>query len=287
MYKGRSTVVQSSYAAAPLPKAILMTREKITITTRDGACPTFAFTPRQGGSGPAIIFYMDAGGIRTAVFDMAQRLADAGFIVLLPDLFYRYGPYGPFDPVEVLKGDFRAVLGPLMATTGNAKAAQDTEAFLAYLDTREDVEGQLTGAVGFCMGGGMAIAAAGHCSDRFAAVASFHGGNLASDAEDSPHVFAPKLRAHLYVAAATQDSSYPPAMAERLEAALRDANVRYRAETYPAAHGWMKPDFPVYDEAAAEHGWHQMLDFFNRELRTGSTSSTSKRDDHAAQETTA
>ncbi|WP_237480591.1 dienelactone hydrolase family protein [Lichenibacterium dinghuense] len=244
-----------------------MPREDVVLTTPDGRCPTSVFTAEAHETAPAIIFFMDAGGIRPAVFAMAQRLADAGYLVLVPDLFYRYGAYGPFDPVEVLRGDFRAVLGPLMATTGNAKAAQDAGAVLTYLDTRRDVEGSKVGAVGFCMGGGMAIAAAGTHPERFAAVASLHGGNLATDAPDSPHTYAPQLAASLYIAAATNDASYPPAMAERLETALREAGVPFQAETYPAPHGWMNPDFPVYDEAAAERGWREMLAFFERELR--------------------
>ncbi|MDO6414965.1 dienelactone hydrolase family protein [Sphingomonas sp. BIUV-7] len=244
-----------------------MPHERTTITTRDGECPADLFTAGDGRPGPAIIFYMDAGGIRPAVRGMAERLADAGYVVLLPDLFYRYGPYGPFDPKELFKGDFRAVIGPLVATTGNVKAAEDSEAFLAYLDGRADVQGDKVGAVGFCMGGGMAIAAAGAWPDRFAAVASFHGGNLATETPGSPHSYAPRLKAELYIAAAENDGGYPPAMAQQFETALNQAQVRYRAETYPAAHGWMKPDFPVYDEAAAERGWREMLAFFDRTLR--------------------
>jgi carboxymethylenebutenolidase len=155
-----------------------------------------------------------------------------------------------------------------MATTGNVKAAEDTEGFLAYLDTRTDVAGDKVGAVGFCMGGGMAITSAAAHSDRFAAVASFHGGNLANDAPSSPHLFASKLQAELYVAGADNDGSYPLAMAERLEAALTEAGVRHFAEIYPgAAHGWMMPDFPVYDQVSAERGWASMLALFNRNLR--------------------
>ena len=225
-------------------------------------------TPAGERRWPATIFYMDAGGIRPAVLEMAQRLADAGYVVLLPDLFYRYGPYETLVPKEVFKGDVRAILGPLMATTGNNKAAEDTEAFLAYLDTRGDVVGGKVGAVGFCMGGGMAIAVAGTYPDRFAAVASFHGGNLATDAPTSPHLLAPKLEAETYVAGADHDNSYPPAMAERLEKALAEAGVRYCAEIYPgAAHGWMMTDFPVYEHAAAERGWSKMLALFDRNLR--------------------
>ena len=250
-----------------------MPHEQVTIAAHDGACPTHIFRPNGEAGGPAIIFYMDAGGIRPAALEMAERLANAGYIVLLPDLFYRYGSYGPFVPKDVFAGDVRAILGPLMATTGNAKAVEDTKAFLAYLDGRPDVQGRKAGAVGFCMGGGMAIAAAGALPDRFAAVISFHGGNLATDAPDSPHRYAADMKAELYVAAADGDTSYPPEMAERLEATLEEAGVRYRAETYSgAAHGWMKPDFPVYDHVAAERGWDEMLAFFDRTLK-GSASS--------------
>jgi len=239
-----------------------MPHEQVAIQTPDGDCPCHVMTPASGGPWPAVITYMDAGGIRPALMDMAQRLADAGYIVLLPDLFYRAGPYGPFVPKALFAGDWRAVLGPLMATTGNAKAAEDTQALLAYLDTRTDVAGRKLGAVGFCMGGGMAIAAAGTYPDRFAAVASFHGGNLATDAPASPHLYAPKLKAEIYIAAAEHDASYPPEMAARFEQALAQAGVRYHTETYQAAHGWMKPDFPVYDHAQAERGWAAMLALF-------------------------
>ena len=243
-----------------------MLNGQVTIRTRDGDCPCQVMTPASDGPWPGVIFYMDAGGPRPAVSEMAQRLADAGYVVLLPDLFYRFGAYGPLVPKEVFAGDFRAILGPLMATTGNDKAAEDTKAFLAYLETRPDVAGPRIGAVGFCMGGGMALSAAGTYPDRFAAVASFHGGNLATDAPTSPHLLVPKLKAEVYIAAAENDDSYPPEMASRLEEALTQAGVHYSTETYPAAHGWMKPDFPVYNEAAAERGWHEMLAFFDRNL---------------------
>jgi len=245
-----------------------MAHAVVTIKASDGNCPAHVFTAVDGAKAPAIVFFMDAGGIRHAVLDMGQRLADAGFLVLLPDLFYRYGAYGPFDPMEVLGGDFKAILGPLMATTGNATAASDVNAFLAYLDSRPDVVGSKVGAVGFCMGGGMAITTAAARPDRFAAVASFHAGNLATDASDSPHTYAADLQAELYVAAAENDASYPPEMAFRFEQALDDAQVAYIAETYPAAHGWMKPDFPSFEIEAAERGWNEMLKFFSRILKT-------------------
>ena len=243
-----------------------MPHEEIAVRTRDGVCPTHVMTPDGAGPWPAVVMYMDAGGIRPAMLDMAQSLADRGFVVALPDLFYRYGPYSPFVPVEVFKGDFRAVLGPLMATTNPAKAADDTGSIIDHLATRSDVVGSRAGAVGFCMGGGMALAAAAAFPDRFAAVASFHGGRLATDDPTSPHLSVPLLKAEVYIAAAEDDGSYPPDMAARLEAALAEADVRFRVEIYPAAHGWMMPDFPVYDAGAARRGWDELDALFRRAL---------------------
>jgi carboxymethylenebutenolidase len=129
------------------------------------------------------------------------------------------------------------------------------------------VAGSKVGAVGFCMGGRLALTSAATYRDRFAAVASFHGGHLATDAPDSPHLLAQKLKAEIYVAAAENDAMYPSAMAERLEKALTEARVKHRAETYAgAAHGWMVPDFPTYDAASAQRGWTEMLALFQRTL---------------------
>jgi len=210
---------------------------------------------------------MDAGGIRPASLEMAKRLADGGYVVLIPDLFYRYGPYKTIVPKEVFKGDVMAVLGPLMATTDNKKAAQDCGAFLSYLDTREDVAGNKIGAVGFCMGGGMALSAAATYPRRFAAAASFHGGNLATDSPTSPHHLVSRMAANVYIAAADGDELYPPAMAKKFEDTLTKFRVQYRADTYPgASHGWMKPDFPVYNVEAAERGWRELFAFYERNL---------------------
>ena len=244
-----------------------MKQEEVSVRTRDGQCPVHVFSPADNGPWPAVIIYMDAGGIRPVLMQVGERLAAGGYVVLVPDLFYRHGPYGPLVPREVFAGDFRAILGPLMATTDNARAMQDTESLLAYLDTRNDVTDKI-GTVGFCMGGGMAISAAGTFPERVAAAISFHGGRLATDDPASPHLLAPKIRAELYIAVADNDGSCPPEMVERFTRALDDAGARYRCEVYRgAAHGWMKPDFPVYDEAAAERGWFEMFALFDRVLK--------------------
>jgi len=213
-----------------------MSHEQVSIRTRDGECPAHVFTPAGAGPWPAAIVYMDGLGIRPTLHAMGQRLADAGHVVLLPDLFYRAGRYEPLDPKKVFAtGNPRAALAHLFESIDNRRAAHDTEAFLAYLDTRGDIAGKKIGTTGYCMGGGMSLTVAGTYPDRVAAAASFHGGNLATESELSPHRLAPTMRARVYVAGADQDNSYPPDMAARLEKALGDAGVDHRCEIYPGA----------------------------------------------------
>lgn len=245
-----------------------MSHQQVTIRTRDGECPGHVFIPAEGGRHPGVIFYMDGLGIRPTIFDMGQRLADHGYVVLVPDLFYRAGRYDPLDPRTVFaSGDVMGTIGHLFASTDNRRAAQDTEAFLGYLDTREDVAGTTVGTTGYCMGGAISLTAAGTYPDRIAAAASFHGGNLATDSELSPHRLAPQISARVYVAGADHDDSYPPEMAELLDQRLSDARIDHRCEIYPdALHGFTMADFPVYDPAAAERHWHELLTLFDNSL---------------------
>ena len=244
-----------------------MAEEAISIRTTDGECPAYIFTPDRSAARSAVIFYMDGFGLRPALMKMAGRLADKGYTVLLPDMFYRFGPYGPFDPTAVLGQDFHAILGPLMATTDNRQAAKDSGFFLDYLISRDDVLSAPVGVIGFCMGGGIALTVAGAFPERVAAAASFHGGNLANDAPQSPHLLAERMRGEIYVAGADMDSSYPPEMAKRLAQAMTEAGVTHRCEVYEnALHGWMMPDLPIFDPAAAARGWHAALALFERNL---------------------
>lgn len=241
-----------------------MAHEEISIRTPDGACPTHVLTPDGEGLWPAVIFYMDGLGIRPVLVEMAARLADGGYLVLLPDLFYRAGRYEPLDPKIVFAtGNVRAALGHLFGSTDNRRAAEDTAAFLAYIDTRRDVSGVSVGVTGYCMGGAIALTVAGTYPERIAAAASFHGGNLAIDSELSPHLLAPEIKGRVYVAGADNDASYPLEMAARLEKALSDSGVDHKCEIYEgAAHGWTMTDFPVYDEAAAERHWRELFKLF-------------------------
>ena len=245
--------------------------KQLFIPTPDGDARAYGFTPASGaGPWPAVIFYMDAPAIRPALFQMSQRLADHGYFVLLPDMFWRVGPYEPIDLKAAMKDEAtrREVFGKLMASTDPEKAMRDTGAFLDWLSDQPDVAGTKVGATGYCMGGGMALRAAGTFPDRVVAAAGFHPGRLATDAADSPHLLAPRIQARVYIAGADKDASFPPEEADRLRDALTAAGVDNEVTIYKGAlHGYAPPDMPVYNEAAAERHWTELFKLLDGTLQ--------------------
>lgn len=234
---------------------------KIEIRTRDGLCPSYVYRPAGSGPWPAVLVFMDGLAIRPAMLQLGERLATHGYCVLLPDLFYRAGPYEPMDPKAVFSDPQKrkALMEKYFATATSANIMSDTRAFLDYLAAQQDVKRGGIGVTGYCMGGRLALIAAGTYPDQIVAAASYHGGRLANDDSDSPHRLAPRMKARVYVAGAIEDQSFPDDMKQRLETALTDAGVDHEIETYPAKHGWVFADFPVYDAAACERHWQSLL----------------------------
>jgi carboxymethylenebutenolidase len=249
-----------------------MPRLEVTLQTRDGTCPASVFTPgSMAGPWPAVIFFMDGLGIRPVMWEMGQRLADGGYLVLLPDLYYRNGSYPPKDPVQVLSDPAcRDELMKNVASLTRDRKISDAGAFIEFLLARPDVKGERFGATGYCMGGNFSLTAAGAFPDRFAAVASFHGGNLAADRPDSPHLFVKNITGRVYVAGAIEDLSFSEEQKSRLEQALTEAGVEHVVETYPGArHGFAVPDLPVFNPAAAERHWKALFSLFHETLASG------------------
>ena len=244
-----------------------MSHTEIEIETQDGRCPAHVFNPDGAGSWPGVILYMDGIGIRPALFDMAERLANAGYYVLLPDLFYRIGPTS-FDAKTLFSDPIQRehFTKSVLPVATIANIMRDTSAFLAYLDAQPEARKGKIGVTGYCMGGRMAFAAAGHFPERIAAAASYHPSGLATDAPDSPHKLASHISARLYVGRAKEDRGFDEEQLLRLERALTEAGVRHTMETYDARHGWVPADTPVHDPLEAERHWQTLFELFDREL---------------------
>ena len=203
------------------------------------------------------------------MLEIGERLATHGYYVLLPDLYYRSGPYEPMDPHAVFTDleKRKILMEKFFAPATQANIMADTRAFLDYLASQPEVRRGRIGITGYCMGGLMSLTAAGTYPDHIAATASYHGGRLATDAPESPHRLAPKIKSRVYVAGAIEDQSFPDDMKERLDEALTNAGVDHKIETYQAKHGWVFRDTPVYDAAAAERHWQTMLALFDSTLK--------------------
>jgi carboxymethylenebutenolidase len=161
----------------------------------------------------------------------------------------------------------KVLMEKFVALATPANVMSDTSAFLDYLGAHPEVKRGGIGTTGYCMGGLMSLTAAGTYPERIVATASYHGGRLATDAPDSPHRLAPKIKSRVYIAGAIEDQSFPDDMKEKLEQALTQAGVDHRIETYQARHGWVFRDTPVYDAAAAERHWNTLVALFNAKLK--------------------
>ena len=245
-------------------------RVDVGVETPDGTARAVLVTPRGDGPFPAVILFMDVFGIRPALTAMAGRLAGHGHVVLLPDLFWRAGAYGPLAPAVVMGDEAlrRDVFDRLRTTTDAERQGRDTGACLGFLAGLPRVQAGPVGVVGYCMGGGIALRAAALFPDRVAAAAAFHPGRLATDQPDSPHLLADRMRARVLVAGADGDASFPPEEADRLRAALDAAGVANRVTTYAGArHGFVPADTPAHDPDAAERHWVELLALFGETLR--------------------
>jgi carboxymethylenebutenolidase len=229
------------------------THTETQLRTQDGICTTHFFAPDQPGTRPAVIMYMDGIGMRPALWEVADRIAQQGYYVALPDLYYRVGYKAEYGVTVFSDPEKRAdLMTRIMPSASAANVMRDTTTLLRFMEKQPNVRTETIGITGYCMGGRLAMYAAGHFGDRVAAAAAYHPGGLATDAPDSPHRLASQIDARIYVGAAMDDASFDEAQKKRFDEALTNAGVDHAIETYQARHGFVPPDTPAYDPAAAK-----------------------------------
>nr|BFD86495.1 dienelactone hydrolase family protein [Streptomyces sp. Xyl84] len=243
--------------------------QTVEIPTEDGTADAYLAHPGDGRPHPAVLFYTDAFGLRPHVNNMADRIAAAGHTVLVPNVFYRHGRAPVVELPEFIDLSERPeVFGriiPLMQALTPELARRDAGAYLRVLAGHPLAADGPVAVTGYCMGARLSLLTAGAYPDRVAAAAGFHGGGLATDGPDSPHLSAGNVTAELYFGHADNDPSLPPEQIERLEDTLTAAGVRHRCEVYPgASHGFTQADTDAYDAKADERHWTALLDLLRR-----------------------
>jgi carboxymethylenebutenolidase len=270
----RAAVLALSAAAAaaglPAPAfaADKVVETDVMVPTPDGSADAALFYPAGAGSWPAVLMWPDILGLRPVFREMARRLAGEGYVVLVPNPFYRTKR----APVVTAAFDFnkpedRAKLMGLKDALTDAAIDRDANAFIAFLDKQKQTNrSKGAGVQGYCFSGPFAFHTAAVRSDRIRAVATFHGGGLVTKDASSPHLLIPKTRASFVVAIARNDDQKQPEAKDVLKKTFAEANRPAIVEVYPADHGWCVPGSQPYDQAAAEKAWGELLRLYRSTL---------------------
>jgi carboxymethylenebutenolidase len=269
----------AAYGGAAAAAEADVVAKDVAITTPDGNCDAAFFHPATGKH-PGVLIWTDAFGLRPTFRDLGKRLAAHGYAVLVPNPFYRMAKAPVYTEAEVSSFDFQdaaqmAKVKQFMASpTAPGAAEADAKAFTAFLDAQTQVNpARKLGTQGYCMGGALVMRTAATVADRIGAGASFHGGGLVTDKPDSPHLLAPKIKARLYIAIASNDDQRQPEAKDKLRQAFAAARVAADIEVYAGArHGWCVADMPlqngqpIYSKADAERAWSKLLGLYETAL---------------------
>jgi len=246
----------------------------IEIPAADGTAEALVARPSAGtGPFPGVILYMDAFGLRPRIQDMAQRIADWGYVVLAPNVFYREGTAAELAPGgDMSTREGREAAGaaafPRVGRLTPDKALPDVAAWLDALRALDGVAPGPIGVTGYCMGARLAVRTATAHPDAVAACGGFHGGGLATGDADSPHLGLGNARARFVFGHADQDRSMDRDAVARLGAALDAAGLTASNEIYTgASHGYSMADTSAFDPEPTERHFHELRELLDGALK--------------------
>ena len=256
---------------AALPRLASATETKgadVDIKTPDGTCDAYFVHPAKG-TYPGVLIWPDIFGLRPAFKEMATRLAESGYSVLVINPFYRTkkAPTAPEHP-DFSDPPTRQALMALAGSLSPVTAVTDAKAFVGYIDSHPSVDKKhKIGTTGYCMGGPFVFRTAAAFPDRVGAGATFHGGGLVTEKPDSPHLLIPQMKAHYLICIAENDDKQQPSAKDVLRESFAKAKLPAEIEVYAGTlHGWCPPDSAVYNHGQAEKAWSRMIALFTTAL---------------------
>lgn len=259
--------VAAAGAATAARAATAVVEKDVEIKTPDGTADAALFYPEGKGTWPAVLMWPDIMTLRPVFREMGRRLAAEGYVVLVPNFYYRGGKAAA-QSLDFSAPDGRAKIAPLRAALTEDAIDRDAVAFVSFLDAQAQTnKAKKVGVQGYCMGGPFSFRTAAIVPARIGAVASFHGGGLVTANPSSPHLIAAKTKAEYLVCVAANDDARAPDDKTKLKAALDAAGLKNKVEVYEGAnHGWTVPGSQAYNQAAAEKAWAELLAVYKRAL---------------------
>jgi carboxymethylenebutenolidase len=262
-------IAVAGFASACAKAATSVTEKDVTVKTPDGEADAALFYPTGKGQWPAVLVWPDIMGLRPVFREIGRRLAAQGYVVLVPNPFYRNrkAPVLP-GPIDFGDPETRKLLMGLRGEMTDEGVDKDATAYLAFLDAQPQTDRKKkAGVQGYCMGGPLSFRAAAAVPGRIGAVGSFHGGGLTTDQLNSPHLLIPRTNAAYLIAIAQNDDAKDPTSKDILKAAFSVAGKTASVEVYAADHGWCVPGSGAYNEAEAERAWAELTKLYAASLK--------------------
>jgi carboxymethylenebutenolidase len=261
-----ATLVLSSSVAAAQGKVV---QKDVDVPMASGVADSALFYPEGKGRWPAVLVWTDILGLRPVFREMGQRLAAEGYVVLVPNPFYRNAKAPVVDgSFDFSKPEDRAKVMPMAAALTADANISDAKSYVAFLDAQPQTDRKKKmGVQGYCMGGPLTFRTAATAPERIGAAATFHGGGLVTDKPDSPHLLIPKMKAEVLCAVADNDDKRDPAAKDKLKEGFAAAHLKATVEVYEGCnHGWTVRGSQVYNEAGAERAWGELTALYKRNL---------------------
>lgn len=237
---------------------IQIEQAEVMIPTPDGQMPAFLYTPAEPDRMPAVLLLMEAFGVTSHIRNVAARIANEGYVVLVPDLYYRELPNNKFGYDEVEQG-----MAMMYRLDFGKSMEDDIKAALAYVKSRSDVSPDRVGVTGFCLGGGLTFLTACKLSDAIAAAAPFYGMVLDEWIEAVANIMVP-----VYLFFGGADPFIPLNRVRQIESRFKELGLAYTLKVYPdAGHGFFCHERSSYNRLAAEDAWRELTCFFHKHLQ--------------------
>lgn len=252
---------------------VVQSEEIVELATLKGPMRTVLFQPAAPGRYPGIVLFSEIFQITGPIRRLAGRLASAGYLVAVPEIYHEFEPAGTvlaYDPAGTERGN------TLKTTKELASYDADARAVLDFLKCHPRCTGTL-GAAGFCIGGHLAFRAAMNAEVRAAACfypTDIHKRSLGLGMNDDSLDRVPEIRGELLLVFGRQDPHVPTEGRRKIYEALEAAGTLFQYHEFNAQHAFLRDEGPRWDPAAGQLAWDTALELFHRRLGQGDLPAT-------------